>query len=55
MARTPAKPPASSAVVDGLAAGGKVQPVDAEPLLRALEADGLVEGADVLSLDPIRP
>lgn len=45
-----AEPIARAAVVDGLAAGGKVQPVDAEPLLRALEADGLVEGDDVLSL-----
>ncbi len=27
-----------------------MQPLDAEPLLRALEADGLVEGGDVLSL-----
>lgn len=45
-----AEPVARAVVVDGLAAGGKVQPVDAEPLLRALEADGLVEGGDVLSL-----
>jgi len=45
-----AEPIARAALVDGLAAGGKVQPVDAEPLLRALEADGLVEGGDVLSL-----
>jgi DNA-binding MarR family transcriptional regulator len=45
-----AEPIARAAVVDGMAAGGKIQPVDAEPLLRALEADGLVEGADVLSL-----
>lgn len=45
-----AEPIARAAVLDGLAAGGKVQPVDAEPLLRALEADGLLEGGDVLSL-----
>jgi DNA-binding MarR family transcriptional regulator len=45
-----AEPIARAAVVDGLAAGGKVQPVDAEPVLRALEADGLIEGRDVLSL-----
>ena len=45
-----AEPIARAGVVDGLAAGGKVQPVDAEPLLRGLEADGLLEGGDVLSL-----
>ncbi|MGD0198595.1 MAG: hypothetical protein ABSC56_11920 [Solirubrobacteraceae bacterium] len=45
-----AEPVARAAVRDGLAAGGKVQPVDAEPLLRGLEADGLIEGGDVLSL-----
>jgi len=45
-----AEPVARAAVVDGLAAGGKVQPIEAEPLLRSLEADGLVEGGDVLSL-----
>ena len=45
-----AEPIARAAVVDGLAAGGKVQPADAEPLLRGLEADGLLEGGDVLSL-----
>jgi DNA-binding MarR family transcriptional regulator len=45
-----AEPIAWAGVVDGLAAGGKVQPVDAEPVLRALEADGLIEGGDVLSL-----
>jgi DNA-binding MarR family transcriptional regulator len=44
------EPIARAAVVDGLAAGGKVRPLDAEPLLRELEADGLVEGDDVLSL-----
>lgn len=45
-----AEPIARAAVVDGLAAGGRVQPVDAEPLLRGLEADGLLEGGDLLSL-----
>lgn len=45
-----AEPITRAAVVDDLAAGGKVQPVDAEHLLRALEADDLVEGGDVLSL-----
>ena len=45
-----AEPIARAAVVDGLAAGGKVQPADGEPLLRGLEADGLLEGGDVLSL-----
>jgi DNA-binding MarR family transcriptional regulator len=45
-----AEPIARSAVLDGLAAGGKVQPIDAEPLLRGLETDGLVKGGDVLSL-----
>jgi len=45
-----AEPIARAAVVEGLAAGGKVQPVDAEPLLGALEADGLLEGGDVVSL-----
>src|SRR5262249_20609807 len=44
------EPISRAAVVDGLAAGGKVQPVDAVPLLRGLEADGLIEGGDVLSL-----
>ena len=44
------EPIARAAVVDGLAAGGKVQPADAEPLLRGLEADGLLEGGDILSL-----
>lgn len=44
------EPIARAAVVDGLAAGGKVRPLAAEPLLRELEADGLVEGDDVLSL-----
>lgn len=39
-----------AAVVDGLTAGGKVAPVDAEPLLRELEAHGMIEGGDVLSL-----
>lgn len=45
-----AEPIARAAVIDGLAAGGKMQPVEAEPLLRALEADGLIEGDDVVSL-----
>lgn len=45
-----AEPVARPAVIDSLAAGGKVQPVDAEPVLRRLEADGLIEGGDVLSL-----
>jgi hypothetical protein len=44
------EPIARAAVVDGLAAGGKVQPVAAEPLLRGLETDGLIDGGDVLSL-----
>ena len=37
-------------MIGSLAAGGKVQSVDAEPLLRRLEADGLIEGGDALSL-----
>jgi len=45
-----AEPVARPALVDALAAGGKVQPVDAEPLLRALKADGLVAGDDLVSL-----
>jgi DNA-binding MarR family transcriptional regulator len=44
------EPVARVAVLDGLAAGGKVQPIDAEPLLRGLQADGLVQGDDLLSL-----
>ena len=44
------EPIARPALIDALAAGGKVQPVDAEPLLRTLTADGLVAGHDVLSL-----
>jgi len=43
------EPITRAAVVDGLAAGGKVQPVDAGPLLRELETDGLITGGDVLS------
>jgi DNA-binding MarR family transcriptional regulator len=45
-----AEPVARAAVIHDLAAGGKVQPADAEPLLRALEAESLIEGDDVLSL-----
>src|SRR5690349_12878064 len=37
-------------LVANLAAGGKVQPADAESLLRALQADGLIEGGYLLSL-----
>ena len=44
------EPIARAAVIDGLAAGGKLQPVEAEPLLHVLDADGLIEGDDVLSL-----
>ena len=44
------EPIARPALIDALAAGGKVQPIDAEPLLRKLMADGLVAGHDVLSL-----
>jgi hypothetical protein len=45
-----AEPVARAAVIDELAAGGKVQPVGAESLLSTLEADGLLQGGDVLSL-----
>jgi len=45
-----AEPIARAAVIDSLAAGGKVQPADAEPLLRRLEEDGLLEGGDSLCL-----
>ena len=45
-----AEPVTRPALVDALAAGGKVQPPDAEPLLRALKADGLVAGEELLSL-----
>ena len=45
-----AQPVARATLIDGLAAGGKAQPVDAELLLRALEAEGLLEGSDPLSL-----
>ena len=48
-----AEPIARPALVDALAAGGKVQPVDAEPLLRTLEADGLLAGNDRLSLTEV--
>jgi hypothetical protein len=44
------EPIARAAVLDDLAVGGKVRPVDAEPLLRELEADGLLGGGEVLSL-----
>ena len=44
------EPIARPALVDALAAGGKVQPVDAEPLLRTLTADRLVAGTEFLSL-----
>lgn len=45
-----AEPVGRAAVIDGLSAGGKVQAVDAEPLLRDLEDDGLLEGGEHLSL-----
>ena len=45
-----AEPVARAAVINSLTAGGKVQRVDAEPLLRGLEADALVDGCDPLSL-----
>lgn len=45
-----AEPIARAAVIDGLAAGGKVKPADAGPLLRGLQDDGLVMGSDLLSL-----
>ena len=44
------EPIARPALVDALAAGGKVQPVDAEPLLRTLTADRLVAGNEFVSL-----
>ena len=45
-----AEPVSRAELLDNLAAGGKVQPADAEPLLRALQADGLIEGGYLLSL-----
>lgn len=45
-----AQPIARAALVDDLAAGGKVHPDHTEPLLGGLQTDGLIEGNDLLSL-----
>ena|SRR5579862_2601615 len=47
------EPIARAALIGGLAAGGKVEPADAEPLICGLVADGLLTGEAFLSLSEL--